>query len=148
MHRLPQLSPRHYCLFLQIIFFTSSDLIFNLIFFFLASISLFPFLCPSLPLTSLFPIVFAVPWLLLPHKKGRSVLPFLLRVKARLGLHRAKHKRLWSVLPSLYKILGILLAYSSLRCPMVRPLLPLTLRCFPANLGLLVLPRLQIQERF
>ena len=58
------------------------------------------------PLTSLFPSAFIVPWLLLPYKKGGSALPVFLRVKALLGLHRARCRRSWSTQLSLYRTPG------------------------------------------
>ena len=100
------------------------------------------------PLTSLFLNAFVVPWLPLPHEKGRSALPVLLRVKASLGLHKARRRRSWSAQLSLYETPGTPPARFSLRCLTVRLLPPLTLRCSLANRGLPVLPRFQIQGRF
>ena len=96
------------------------------------------------PLTSLYPSAFTVPWLPLPHEKGGSALLVLLRVKAPLGLLKARYRRSGSAQFSLYRTPSTPLAYFFLRCLTVRPLLPLILGCSPVSRGLLVSPRFQI----
>ena len=96
------------------------------------------------PLTFLFPSTFVVLWLLLPHEKGRSVLPVLLRVRVLLGLLRVNHKGLWSAQLSLYGAPGTPLTCFFLWCLTVRPPLPLIPRCSLVNLVLPVPPWFQI----
>ena len=64
------------------------------------------------------------------------------------GSFGSKCKRLWITQPSLYGTPGTPPACSSLKCPTVRLILPLTPGFFLVNLGLLVLTRFQIQGRF
>ena len=109
-------------------------------FFQLLSFSVSSFVCFT-PSTSLFPSAFTVPWLPLPHEKGGSTLPVLLRVKAPLGLLRARHMRLRSAQFSLYRTPGTPPACFFLRCLTVMPLIPLTLGCSSASWGLPVLPK-------
>ena len=103
-----------------------------------SSLSLLP--CPSSLNFSISHCI-VVPWLLLPHEKERSVLSVLLKVKALLGLHKVRCRRLWSAQPYLYGIPSTPPAYSSLRCPTARLLPPLIPGCFLASLGLPILPK-------
>ena len=72
----------------------------------------------------------------------------LLRVKASLGLHKARHRRSQSAQLSLYGTPSTPSTYFALRYLTMRLLPPLTLRCSLASWGLPILPRFQIQERF
>ena len=122
--------------------FSFLDIFFKLTFFF----PIF-FLCPfssvfhSLNFFFFFFCFTVIPWLLLLHEKGGSILPLLLKVRVLPSQHRARCRRLWIAHPSLYKTLGTPPTCSSLRYPTMRLLLPLTLGYFLVNLGLLFLPR-------
>ena len=100
------------------------------------------------PLTYLYPRAFVIPWLLLLHEKGGSILSVLLRVKTPLDLHRVRCRRLRSAQLSLYGIPGTPPACFFLKYLTVKPLLPLILGCSLASPGLLVSLRFQIQGRF
>lgn len=110
-------------------------------FFFLSSLSF-------IPLTSLFYCT-VIPWLLPLHEKGGSVLPLLLKARViQQGQHKVRYKRLQITQPSYYGTLDTPLACSFLRCPMAKLFILPIPGCFLVSLGLLVLPRFQIQGRF
>ena len=119
--------------------------------------SLSSFLSISLPLSVLlflfsqFLVLPSYPllrWLPLLLAKEESVLPAPLKVRTPLVLHKAGLMRSLGALLCPYETPGTPLVCSFLRCPMVRPLHPLTLGYFLGKQVLLVPLKSQTLERF
>ena len=114
--------------------------------------SLFSFLSISLPLSVLLFLILPshplLQWLPLFLAKEESVLPAPLKARTPLVLLKAGLMRSLGALPCLYETPGTPLVCSSLKCPIVRPLHPLTLRYFLDKQVSMVLLKSQTLERF